>query len=114
MTIMEIPEYQRPTAHETNFGPACRSVSISTEKSIISEPGVYDDAMGLFRRRAKKNREKAAADLLEQQSTTATEQAAVAPRTATAEARPNPDKPGWGETIGQQLGKPREERTSQE
>jgi hypothetical protein len=89
-------------------------VPISAEKSIISEPGVYDDAMGLFRRRGKKNREKAASDLLNEQSATATPQTAVTPREATVEARPNPDQPGWGETIGQQIGKTREERASQE
>jgi hypothetical protein len=66
--------------------------------------------MGLFRRRAKKNREKAAAELLKGQDTTATAPA----REAAAEARPNPDQPGWGETIGQQIGKAREGRASQE
>jgi len=70
--------------------------------------------MGLFRRRAKKNREKAAAELLKEQNTAAKAQAEVAPREATAEARPNPDQPGWGEIIGQQMGKAREERASQE
>jgi hypothetical protein len=70
--------------------------------------------MGLFRRRAKKNREKAAAELLQGQNTTAEAQAPVAPREAAAEARPNPDQPGWGQTIGQQIGKAREERASQE
>jgi hypothetical protein len=71
-------------------------------------------AMGLFRRRAKKDRGKAAAELLKEQSRTAKAQTEVAPREATAEARPNPDQPGWGETIGQQIGKAREERASQE
>ena len=70
--------------------------------------------MGLFRRRAKKNRERVAAELLQEQDATAKAQAEVAPREATAEARPNPDQPGWGETIGQQIGKARQERTSQE
>lgn len=70
--------------------------------------------MGLFRRRAKKNREKAAAGLLREQSTTARAQTEVAPREAAAEARPDPDQPGWGETIGQQIGKARGERASQE
>jgi hypothetical protein len=69
--------------------------------------------MGLFRRWAKKNRENAAAELLNEQST-AKAQTEAAPREATAEARPNPDQPGWGETIGQQIGKAREERASQE
>jgi hypothetical protein len=70
--------------------------------------------MGLFRRRAKKNRENAAAELLNEQSTAAKAQTEAAPREATAEARPNPDQPGWGETIGQQIGKARGERASQE
>jgi hypothetical protein len=70
--------------------------------------------MGLFRRRANKNREKAAAELLKEQSRTARAQAEVAPRDVAAEARPNPDQPGWGETIGQQIGRAREDRASQE
>jgi hypothetical protein len=69
--------------------------------------------MGLFHRKAKKNREKAAAELLEK-STTAKEQPEAAPREAAGEARPDPDRPGWGEAIGQQIGKTREERASQE
>ena len=70
--------------------------------------------MGLFHRRAKKNREKAAAELLKNQSTTAEAQTKVAPREAVGEARPDPDQPGWGEAIGQQIGKTRQERASQE
>ena len=76
--------------------------------------------MGLFRRRAKKNREMAAAEPVQEQSATPTATAtATAPaeapaREATAEARPNPDKPGWGESIGLQIGKTREGRASQE
>lgn len=70
--------------------------------------------MGLFHRRGKKNREKAAAELLKEQSTTAKAQTEVAPREAAGEARPDPDQPGWGEAIGQQIGKTREERASQE
>jgi hypothetical protein len=37
----------------------------------------------------------------------------VARREVTAEKRPNPDRPGWGMTIGQQLGRGREDRPSQ-
>ena len=70
--------------------------------------------MGLFRRRSKINREKAAADLPEEQSGTATAQARVAHPHVTAEERPNPDRPGWGTTIGQQIGKAREDRPSQQ
>ncbi len=70
--------------------------------------------MGLFHRRAKKNREKAAAEPLKEQTPTAKAQTEVAAREAPGEARPDPDQPGWGETIGQQIGKTREERASQE
>ena len=70
--------------------------------------------MGLFHRRGKKNREKAAAELLKDQSTTDKSQTKVAPREAAGEARPDPDQPGWGEAIGQQIGRTREERASQE
>lgn len=79
--------------------------------------------MGLFHRRGKKNREKAAAEPLKEKSTTDTStrplttakaQTEVAPREAAGEARPDPDRPGWGEAIGQQIGKTREERASQE
>ena len=70
--------------------------------------------MGLFHRRVKKNREKAAAELLKDQSTTDKSQTKVAPREAAGEARPDPDQPGWGEAIGQQIGRTREERASQD
>jgi hypothetical protein len=102
--------------------------------------------MGLFRNWRRKNREKAAAALVNEHTRTATAQpvvasrdvaaeppevarrdvaaepevqrrdvAAEAPQAArrqvTAEARPDPDKPGWGRTIGQQIGKAREDRS---
>ena len=70
--------------------------------------------MGFFRSRSSKNREKAAADLLKEQTRTATAQARVARPRVTAEERPNPDQPGWGRTIGQEIGKTREDRSSQE
>jgi hypothetical protein len=70
--------------------------------------------MGLFRRRVKKNREQAAAELPQEQNATVKAQTEVAPREATAEARPNPDRPGWGESIGQQIGKAREGRSGGE
>jgi len=70
--------------------------------------------MGLFHRRAKKNREKAAPEPLKEKSTKAKAQTEVAPREAAGEARPDPDRPGWGEAIGQQIGRTREERASQE
>ena len=61
--------------------------------------------MGFFRSRAGKKREKAA-KLLEDQTRAAEAQAERARREVTAEARPNPDQPGWGRTIGQAIGKP--------
>lgn len=70
--------------------------------------------MGLFRSRARKSREKAAAELLTEQTRTAKAPAEAPRREVTAEARPNPDQPGWGQTIGQEIGKARENRASQE
>jgi hypothetical protein len=80
----------------------------------VRKSAVYDRAMGLFRSRARKNRGKAAAELLKEQTRTAKAQAEVARREVTAEERPNPDQPGWGRTIGQEIGKAREDRPSQE
>lgn len=70
--------------------------------------------MGLFRSRASKKREKTAAMLLEEQTRAAMAQPEVARREVTAEARPNPDQPGWGRTTGQAIGKAREDRASKE
>jgi len=69
--------------------------------------------MGLFRSRAKKKRETASAELVTEQITTVEVPADAARRAATAEARPNPDQPGWGRTLGQEIGKRREDRASQ-
>jgi hypothetical protein len=60
---------------------------------------LFRSAMGLFRSRAGKNREKAAAELPNEQTRTVKAQPEVAPREVKREARPNPDKPGWGRTI---------------
>jgi hypothetical protein len=70
--------------------------------------------MGLFRSRARKIREKAAAELLKEQPRTAKAQAQAVRRKVTAEERPNPDQPGWGLVIGQEIGKAREDRPSQQ
>jgi hypothetical protein len=59
--------------------------------------GLFRSAMGLFRRRA--DREKAAAELPHEQTRTVRAQPVVAPREVKREARPDPDKPGWGRTI---------------
>jgi hypothetical protein len=69
--------------------------------------------MGLFRSKARKNREKAADGLLQEQTTTVTAQEEVSRREVTAESRPNPDRPGWGRTIGLEIGKARGDRGSQ-
>jgi hypothetical protein len=84
---------------------------------------VYHRAMGLFRIRIRRSREKAAARLPEEregegtaQADTAaregegTAQADTAAREVTAEARPDPDQPGWGRIAGQAIGKSREHR----
>ena len=69
--------------------------------------------MGLFRSRAKKNREKTAAGLLKDETRTAEPQAEAARPGVTAEARPNPDQPGWGRIIGQEISRSREAHPSQ-
>jgi len=69
--------------------------------------------MGLFRSRARKKREKAAAELLTEQARAVKAERQIARREVTAEERPNPDQPGWGLTIGQEIGKARENRASQ-
>ena len=69
--------------------------------------------MGLFRSRTRKKREKAAAELLTEQARTVQAQPDDARREVTAEARPNPDQPGWGQTIGQEIGRARQDRTNQ-
>lgn len=69
--------------------------------------------MGLFRRRAKKNREKAEAGLLKDQTSAAGAQTEAAHSEVTTEARPNPDQPGWGRILGEEIGRARENRASQ-
>jgi hypothetical protein len=56
----------------------------------------------------------AAAELLDEQTEAVKAPPEVAPREVKHEARPNPDKPGWGLTIGQEIRKAREERGGQE
>ena len=71
----------------------------------VREPAAYDramglfrSAMGLFRGRAGKDREKAAAELVNEQARTVKAQP-VAAREVKREARPDPNKPGWGRAI---------------
>ena len=61
--------------------------------------GLFRSAVGLFRGKAGKNRENAAAELPNEQTRTAKAQPAGAPREVKREARPDPDKPGWGQTV---------------
>ena len=60
---------------------------------------LFRNAMGLFRGRGGKNREKAAAELPNEPAETVKAQPVIAPREVKREARPNPDEPGWGRTI---------------
>jgi hypothetical protein len=61
--------------------------------------GLFRSARGLFRSRAGKNRETAAAEVPNEQTMTVEAQPKVAAREVKREARPNPDKPGWGQSI---------------
>src|SRR6266480_1463234 len=100
----------------------CGALAAALRRREVRKPAVYDHAMGLFRSaaglfrgRATKNREEAAAaGLLKEQAKTAKAQAEVARREVKLETRPNPDNPGWGRTLGQEIGKAREDRASQE
>jgi len=75
--------------------------------------GLFRSAVGLFRGRARKDREEAAG-LPEEQAETVEAPAEAARGEVKFEVRPNPDSPGWGRTIGQEIGKAREDRPSQE
>ena len=59
-------------------------------------------------------REEGAAGLLDQQAATVTAQPAAVGRELKREARPNPNKPGWGLSIGQEAGNAREDDASRE
>jgi hypothetical protein len=61
--------------------------------------GLFRSVMGLFRSRAGDNREMAAAKLPDEQTSMVEAQPKVVPREVKREARPDPDKPGWGQTI---------------
>lgn len=87
--------------------------TVSPEMRGIRKSAVYDRDMGLFRSRARKIRESAAAERPQEQTTTVTAEAEAPRREVTAESRPNPDKPGWGRTIGHEISKAREDRSSQ-
>ena len=61
--------------------------------------GLFRSAVGLFRGRTGNDREKVAAELPTEQTGTVRAQPVVVPREVKREARPDPDKPGWGRTI---------------
>jgi hypothetical protein len=73
-------EFREPTAYDPDMG-------------------LFRSVMGLFRGGAGKDREKAAAELLNEQSRTVQAQPLVAPREVRREARPDPNMPGWGQAI---------------
>ena len=76
--------------------------------------GFFRSAIEFFRGGARKHRDEGAAELLDQQAATVTAQPAVAGREVKREARPNPNKPGWGLSIGQEVGKGRDDGASRE
>jgi hypothetical protein len=61
--------------------------------------GLFRRVMGLFGSRAGGNREKAAPEFADEQTGTVKAQRVVVPREVKREVRPDPDKPGWGQTI---------------
>lgn len=68
--------------------------------TVTAQPAVPGQGM---------KREEGAAGVLDQQTATVTTQLAAAGREVKREARPNPNKPGWGLSIGQEVGKARED-----
>jgi hypothetical protein len=73
--------------------------------AVTTQPAVADQGM---------MREEGAAGLLDQQAAAVTTQLAAAGREVKREARPNPNKPGWGLSIGQEVGKPPKDGASRE
>jgi hypothetical protein len=75
---------------------------------------LFRDVMGLFRRGAGKDREEGAAELLKEQARTVKAQPLAVGREVKREERPDPNKPGWGRTIGEEIGKARGDRASRD
>jgi hypothetical protein len=75
--------------------------------------GLFRSAAGLFRGRTRKDREEAPAELPKEQAGTVEAPAEVARGEVKFEARPNPDNPGWGRAVGQEIGKAHEDRPSE-
>jgi len=61
--------------------------------------GLFRNAMRLLRRRAGKDRHESAAELLTEQAETVEVQPLAGRREVKREARPDPNKPGWGKII---------------
>jgi hypothetical protein len=95
---------------------------LSAARSILPRRGAsnngtkraYDHSMGLFRGRAKKNRDKATAEFLKEHTGTVNAGPESARRELKREARPNPDEPGWGQTMGLDITRLSRDRASQE
>ena len=75
---------------------------------------LFRNVMGLFRRGAGKDREEGAAELLKEQAMTVKAQPPAVGREVKREERPDPNKPGWGQTIGAEIGKARGDRASRD
>ena len=73
--------------------------------TVTAQPAVAGQGM---------KRDEEAAGLLDQQAATVTTQLSAAGREVKREARPNPNKPGWGLSIGQEAGQAREDGASRE
>lgn len=71
-------------------------------------------ALGLFRGGAGKNPAEGAAALPEEQGRTVRAQPVAAGREVKREARPDPNKPGWGQAIDWEIGRSARDRASQE
>jgi hypothetical protein len=71
--------------------------------TVTAQPAVADQGT---------MRDEGVAGLLDQQAATVTPQLAVAGREVKREARPNPNKPGWGLSIGQEVSQAREDDAS--
>jgi hypothetical protein len=87
----------------------------------VRTPAAYDPAMGLFRSamdlfrgRAGRDREEVGTELVTEQARTVTAQSVAAPREVKREARPDPNKPGWGRDVDWEIGRARGDRASQE
>jgi hypothetical protein len=66
--------------------------------------------MGLFRSWARKNQKKAAVKPSDKLPDVGATKEQIERRDLTAEARPDPDQPGWGRIVGQTISKAREGR----